>query len=214
MKKGRLIMAKKKDYDYFAFFCHSADIACEAAEYLHKSLVEYSKDSFEENMKEIHAIEHKADSVKNEMIEVLAHEFIAPIDREDISRMAHILDDIVDDIDDIMRRIYMFNIETIRPDAVDFAELIVKSTKAMKKAMWEFRNFKKSKELGSLLLAVNDLETEGDQMQSNCIRKLFTEDSDAVTKLVWTTIFDDMEACMDNCDNAVGVIEGVVMKNI
>ena len=92
-------MAKKKDYDYFAFFCKSADIACEAAEYLHKRLVEYNKDTFEENMNEIHAIEHRADSVKNEMIEVLAHEFIAPIAREDISRMAHILDDIVDDIE-------------------------------------------------------------------------------------------------------------------
>lgn len=207
-------MAKKKDYDYFAFFCKSADIACEAAEYLHKSLIEYNKDTFEENMNEIHAIEHRADSVKNEMIEVLAHEFIAPIDREDISRMAHILDDIVDDIDDIMRRIYMFNIDIIRADAVEFAALIVKTTKAMKAAMEEFKNFRKSKELGNMLLAVDALETEGDEMQSNCIRKLFTEDNDAVTKIVWTTIFDDMEACMDNCDNAVGVIEGVVMKNL
>lgn len=207
-------MAKKKDYDYFAFFCKSADIACEAAEYLHKSLVEYNKDTFEENMNEIHAIEHRADSVKNEMIEVLAHEFIAPIDREDISRMAHILDDIVDDIDDIMRRIYMFNIDSIRAEAVDFAALIVKTTKAVKTAMEEFKNFRKSKEIGNMLLAVNSLETEGDEMQSKCIRKLFTEDNDAVTKLVWTTIFDDMEACMDNCDNAVDVIEGVVMKNL
>ena len=82
-------MAKKKDYDYFAFFCKSADIACEAAEYLHKSLVEYNRETFAGNMNEIHAIEHTADSVKNEMIEVLAHEFIAPIDREDMGFYTH-----------------------------------------------------------------------------------------------------------------------------
>ncbi len=209
-------MAKsnKKEYDYFEFFCKSAEIACDAAEYLHNSLKNYDKNKFEADMNAVHEIEHCADDIKNEMIQVLAHEFIAPIDREDITRMAHVLDDIVDDIDDIMRRIYMFNVEAIREDAVDFAALIVKSTTAMKDAMKEFKNFKKSKELGKMLLTVNALETEGDGLHAQYIKKLFTDDSDAVTKLIWTTIFDDMEACMDNCENAVGIIEGVIMKNI
>lgn len=205
---------RKKEYDYFEFFCKSAQIACDAAEYLYDSLKNYDRDTFEKRLEEVHKIENRADDEKNEMLRILEREFITPIEREDIARMAHTLDDIVDDIDDVMRRVYMFNVESILPNAVSFSELIVKSTAVMKAAMEEFVNFKKSKELGELLLAIDSLETEGDRLHAKYIKELFADNNDAVTKLVWTTIYDDMEACLDNCDNAAGAISNVMLKNL
>ena len=45
------------------------------------------------------------------------------------------------------------------------------------------------------------------------LRRLFTEQTSTDDKLVWTTIFEALEDCLDACENAADIIESVVMKN-
>ena len=204
---------RKKDFDYFDYFCTCADLICEAAAYLNQSMIEFSHSSFFEKVNVMHDIENKADSEKHVMTQQLLHEFIPPIEREDIIALAQQLDNVVDDIEDTMRRVYMFDVKEIRPEALKFTDLIVRCGESLKEVLQEFRNFKNSKSIRDMIVKVNTLESEGDVLHAECFHALFSSNVDTRTLLVWTNILEDFEMCLDACEDAVDIIESVIMKN-
>lgn len=204
---------KKKDTDYFEYFRISAEKAKAAAVFLDKSFRGFEKDNFGDRVDEMHEIEHEADANRHEMIERLAKEFLPPIEREDIVALAQELDNVVDAIDDVAQRTHMFNIDCIRDEALEFTELIICCCNALLEAVAEFRNFRHSKTIKNLLITVNTLESDGDALLSKSIQRLFREKTEPLTTIAWMNIFDGLEECLDACEDAVDIIESVIMKN-
>lgn len=203
----------KKETDYFEYFRRSAEYASKAATLLDEIFRTYNKDNFRQRVDQMHELEHEADANRHGMIEQLVKEFIPPIEREDIVSLAQELDNVVDAIDDVVLRVYMFDVETIRPEALQFTELIIRCCSALQEAVTEFRNFKSSKTLKEKLIRVNTLESEGDALHSESVRRLFIEHTDPMEILIWMKIFDDCEDCLDACEDAVDIIESVIMAN-
>ncbi|MEG0768384.1 MAG: DUF47 family protein [Ruthenibacterium sp.] len=204
---------QKEEYDYFGGFLVCAHAGSTAAQYLHSALSDFSVALLPQHVKEMHSIENDADSDKHEMTSRLAHEFITPIEREDIAALSQQLDNIVDSVEDVIRRIYMFNVSALRTETLAFTELIVSCCSAVEKLVEEFRFFKKSKTIHHSIIAVNTLESEGDKLHADAMRRLFTEETDTRTLLVWMTIFESLENCLDACEDAADIIESVIMKN-
>ena len=100
-----------------------------------------------QNIAEMHRIEHEADVAKHEMLEKLLKEFITVIDREDILELASVIDDVTDSLEDVLLRMYMYNVTSLREDALQFASIIIQCCKEMKIMMQEFSNFRKSKKI-------------------------------------------------------------------
>ncbi len=203
----------RKDTDYFDFFRISAQYASDAAQLLHKILINFDKASFPEQAQKLHEIEHAADNNRHGMITRLAKEFIPPIEREDIVALAQELDNVVDMIDECAQCIYMFDISEIRTEALAFSELMIRCTNALLEAVTEFRSFRNSKTLKTKLITVNTLESDGDTLYMDSVRKLFLENADSRTTFVWIKLYDRFESCFDACEDAVDIIESVVMKN-
>lgn len=206
-------MAKKKNFDYFEYFVDTANIICEASDFLNKMLKSYNASAIKENMDKMHEIEHRSDELKHAMTSNLMHEFITPIEREDILELGNKLDDVVDGLDDAVRRLYMYNVQSIRPDALKLSEMIVKSAYALKDAMVEFKNFKSSKTIKDHIIAVNTVESDSDAIHCEAFHELFSNESDARELMVWVNVFDDLENCIDDCEDAVDIVETVIMKN-
>jgi uncharacterized protein Yka (UPF0111/DUF47 family) len=120
---------------------------------------------------------------------------------------------VTDSIEDIMRRAYMFDIRELREGVLDFTELLIRCCKALEEAVREFRNFKTSKTIHDQLVAVNTLESAGDKLHAEYMRRLFQENASARTTLTWMTLYDGLENCLDACEDAADIIEGVIMKN-
>ncbi len=203
----------KKDSDYFDFFRISAQYASDAAKFLHEILTSFDKATFPDQTQKLHEIEHAADDNRHEMIARLAKEFIPPIEREDIVALAQELDNVVDMIDECAQCLYMFDVSEIRTEALAFSELMIRCTNALLEATTEFRSFRNSKTLKEKLIAVNTLESEGDVLYTESVRKLFLENADSRTTFVWIKLYDRFESCFDACEDAVDIIESVVMKN-
>src|SRR5919109_605037 len=55
-------------------------------------------DSLEAERQKVKAIESAADEIGHQIFERLNATFITPIDREDIARLAHVMDDVVDSV--------------------------------------------------------------------------------------------------------------------
>lgn len=207
-------MAKsKKKNNYFKMFVDIADDAIKAADHLEKTVKDFNPAKAEKMSKSMHEIEHGADLKKHELMKNLGDEFMTPIEREDIVTLALELDDVLDYIEEIFQLFFMFNIQEMRPQAVDFAELIVRGTTAMKICFEEFHSFRKSKTINDKIIEVNVVEELADVLYIKAVRELYTKETDPIKLNAWGIIFDKLEKTCDRCEHVADTIESVIMKN-
>ncbi len=204
-------MARKDNY--FNTFVKLVEFSCKSARLLIEVMTDYQPEKLEERMREMHEIEHSADLEKHLMIERLAREFITPIEREDIMELADQIDNVTDSIEDVLMRLYMFNITVIRKDALDVAIIIEQACEALKKALEEFSNFRKSKTLHKHIVEINRLEEVGDKIYTEATRRLYVSEMNPVAVSAWTHVFHILEKACDSCEDVSDVIESVMMKN-
>ena len=98
--------------------------------------------------------------VHDEIIYELNRAFITPIDREDILLVAHDIDKITDNIENVAFRLWMFNVTALRPEMQEFVELIRKCCGKAAEVLAEFGNFKKSKVILTLIRQLSEYEHE------------------------------------------------------
>jgi len=206
-------MGRKKNYNYFSKFVELADYSCKCAEILHDTLVNFDVATIDKKVTELHSIEHSGDLANHEIMSQLATEFIAPIEREDIVSLSQQIDDITDAIEDVLIKIHMFNVSSIKPEVLEFTELITRSCRTLKSVLEEFANYKKSTALSDNIIEVNRLEEVADKLYYNTVHNLYVNSKDPIELLVWTEIFDLLEKCCDGCEMTANTIETIVMKN-
>lgn len=206
-------MANKGDRYYFDNFVAAADYCCNAAKYLEECLTNYDYAKIEEMLDKMHAYEHEADKKKHEMSAALAKAFVTPLDREDIAEISHRIDDVADYIEEVLQRFYVDRIQTVQPEAIQFASQIVSSCYLMKDILSELVNFKKPKKLHEMIIELNHLEEQCDKLYLQATLREMDTTSDILSILFWREIFDRLEKCVDACEHVGDCVEMIVMKN-
>lgn len=206
-------MMSKKDSFFFENFVESAEVSCEAARALKEILVNFDAGALEQKMAELHEIEHKGDRKRHETTKAIVRAFITPIEREDILKLSQNIDDVTDVVEEILIRIYMNNVTEIRPDALEFVDIVIACCDAMKEMLEEFHNFKKSKKLHDLIININRLEEDGDDLYVKCMRRLHTTETDPLVILAWREVYEFFEKCCDTCENVADIIESIAIGN-
>ncbi len=206
-------MARKKDEYYYDTFVELVDYSCKAAGLLNQIMNHFKADELVKRLEEMHSIEHGGDEARHVMTKKLAKEFITPIEREDIMALANSIDNVTDAIEDVVLRMYMFNVTNIRPYALKMTEVIVKCCDSLKVALGEFHNFRKSKTLHDLIVEVNHLEEDGDKYYTEAMRDLYVNCNDFKEVAAWESTFHFLEKCCDACEDVANAIEDVIMKN-
>jgi len=206
-------MAKKQD-QYFDIFVEMSGFSCSAAAFLRETLGDFHPETLSVALDKMHEIEHSGDMARHGMTKMLAKEFITPIEREDIMAMSEAIDTVTDKTEDVLQRLYMYDVKETRSEAILLADVIVKCTEALREALAEFRNFKKSKIISDRLIEINRLEEVGDRLFIDAVRGIFVDERiEAKERLAWNSVFGYMEDVCDACEDVADVIEGVIMKN-
>ncbi len=203
----------KGDKFYYDNFAECTALAKKAAAYLVNCLENYDSDKIEEMLTEMHAFEHSADLKKHEMSEALAKAFVTPVDREDLDMMSQQLDNVLDLIEEVLQKLYIYNIKTIEPAAIDYAKHLVRACDLLCAIMAEFENFKKSKKLQALIVESNDVEEECDKLYLATMHELTKKSTDLLVTISWYKIYDCFEACSDACEHVSECVRSIVMKN-
>lgn len=211
-------MAKKQKFDYFEAFCLQAEIAAEASQALVDMLENYAPDQdgwAVGQIDKMHQIEQRGDQVSHEITDRLAIEFMPPIDREDVTELAMLLDDVTDLVEEVVQHLYMYDIRELHPHALPVARVIDESVDALAEATKMFREFKKPKKLDKLLVAVHDRECEGDELYIEAKRDVFVNHADAPAAylIAWNSMFTHMEQCCDACERVASVMQKIALKN-
>lgn len=200
-----------KEEVFFDYFIETCEIICKAAALLDDLTNNYV--NVNEKISSIEGTEHACDSNVHKILNELNKSFITPIDREDIFTIAKELDNITDDIETAAHRFSMYNVKSVKPDAITMTKLIVKATIELKSVMVEMKNMKKSKQLQSKIIEVNNVEDEADTIFRDAMANLFITEHDAVEVIKWKEIFELLENTIDACEDVANIVEGVVMKN-
>lgn len=203
----------KGDKFYFENFVACATLAKQAATYLVECLEHYDASNIDKMLEEMHVFEHSADMKKHEMNEALAKAFVTPVDREDLDLLSQQLDTVLDLLEEVLQKLYIYNIKTIEPAAIAYAKHLVKACDLLREIMTEFENFKKSKNLHSLIIAENDVEEECDKLYLATMHELTKNSTDVLVTLSWYKIYDCFEACSDACEHVSECVGSIVMKN-
>jgi len=207
-------MKKARTNEYFEGFVFGMESACKAAEYLEYVVGHYDPEKLDEQVIEMHAIEHEADLNKHKLMQKLAKEFITPIEREDIIMLLQQIDNVTDFIEDVVRKMFMYNAKSMRHEALEFATIIKQCCYESRDALKELPGFQRNSErLATAIVKVNDYEEQGDRLYCAAMRRLYCENAESLERITWTKLFDWMEACCDACEDVMESVELVVMKN-
>ena len=205
-------MAKKK-FDYFEKLEEMAKISQKSAAEIIKILKDFKPDKLPKQLEEIHVLENASDDIKHKIHKNLSRDFLPPIEIEDVVALSESLDDVMDYMEDVLQTLYAYHITEIRGEALEFATLIATCTNSLVKAIHELKNYKKSAELKTHIIEINQFENDGDKIYLDALRNVFTEENDPLTVIKWTKALDYFERCCDAMEDVADIMENVILKN-
>ena len=206
-------MPKKNEDFTFDAFVRGIEASCDAAAMVHDAIINYDPEKLPAQLEDLHAIEHRGDEVKHELVSKVSRAFITPLERDDILTLIQALDNVTDAVEDILIRMRITGVRRMRSDAAAFAELLVRCTDATRQLLQEFRHFKKSKKLNEYIILVNHIEEEGDAMYMEAMRRLHTGVEDLLQLVIWREIYDFFERCFDACEDVADILENMAIGN-
>jgi hypothetical protein len=159
---------------------------------------------------DIRAAEHEGDRLTHEVIDLLNRTFVTPFDRDDMYRLASVIDDICDHVDEAADDIDAYEVTDVPPRAVEQGEVIYRAASRLCEAMELLEGFG---DAHKHLFALRELEDEGDRLSREAVADLFRSGSDPLTIIRWKDIHEQLEEATDACENAADVLEAILVKN-
>jgi predicted phosphate transport protein (TIGR00153 family) len=197
-----------REEKYFTMLNELASKVREGGEVFAKIFKDFSNHA--QYAEQIKQIEVECDEIAAKITQKLNSSFITPIDREDIYLLVTELDDVIDMINDLARRLEIYNITSLKPDAAEVANLLSRSTVEIQDV---FGLLERSQGVGEHCRNINQLEKRADSLYRDAIRRLFREEKDPIEIIKWMSLYEELENTIDRCKDVAEVLEAVVVKN-
>jgi uncharacterized protein Yka (UPF0111/DUF47 family) len=195
--------------EFFTLLAASSTNAVDIARLL-TQLLDGFPDTGVELIKRIKDVEHKGDGLTRSVVDLLNRTFVTPFDRDDIYRLANALDDICDHVDEAADDLALLGVKVVPPAAKAQADVILRAAIELADAVALMDGFKDS---SKQLIALRELEVEGDRLVRDAVAGLFRSGQDAISIIRWKDIYERLEAAVDSCEKAADVLEAILVKN-
>ena len=164
--------------------------------------------------KELKELEHQGDVITHEIIARAHQSFVTPIDREDITQLAHSLDDVMDFIEAAGRTANLYHIAQPREPARELARIVVKMAIKLNEVVPRLRRHGQFPWILEQCVEINTLENEADDVQHAALAELFEVcSSDTCEVIKWREIYGHLENATDRGEDVANVLEGIVLKH-
>jgi len=200
-----------RDMEFYDLFEQEAANLVVAAEKLVDLFNNY--ENVAAKARELKDLEHRGDVITHEIIARVHRTFVTPIDREDITLLAHSLDDVMDFIEAAGRTAYLYHIAQPTERARELARIVDKMARKLNEVMPQLRHHDKFKWILEQCVEINSLENEADDVHHAALAELFEAcPSDACEVIKWRELYQHMEDATDRGEDVANVLEGVVLK--
>jgi uncharacterized protein len=201
-----------RDIEFYDLFEQDTSNLVVAAEKLLDLFENY--EDVEAKAKQLKDFEHQGDVITHEIIQRVHRTFVTPIDREDITLLAHSLDDVMDFIEAAGRTAHLYRIVEPTERARQLARIVAKVTHKLNEAVPRLRHRDQYRWILKQCVQINSLENEADDVQHAALAELFEVcHMDACEVIKWREIYDHLESATDRGEDVANVLEGIVLKH-
>ena len=208
MAKFQFLPAETKFYEWFE---KATDNLLEAAEALEDLLDHYEQ--VESKVARITELEHRGDFIVHEVMHLLMHTLIIPLDGEDVERLISALDDSVDKIEATAVRMLIFRIEAPTEKARQLGHLIRGGASELHMAMPNLREKKNFRLVTEHIKEINTIENNGDRILREALVEIVNHKDDLYNLIRWKEIYEMLEETTDTMEDVADVLQRVVIKN-
>jgi uncharacterized protein len=195
--------------EFYDLFTRAGENALEAARKAEIRFREHPNASV--SQADLKAVEHRGDALTRELIQLLNTQYVTPFDREDIFALATALDDVVDHIDEATDLLDMYRVEATAAPALEQCRILVGAVEHLSDALTRLKGRTGAEEA---LIALKNLEDEGDRIQRDAIASLFQDSRiEPLVVIRWKDIFEALEDAIDACEAAANVVGNILVKN-
>ncbi|MGN6564036.1 MAG: DUF47 domain-containing protein [Thermomicrobiales bacterium] len=203
-----------RDEKFYEYFNDAARNAAETAQLL-VDLVEHYED-VGPKVQRLRDLEHRGDEITHQVFNALNRTFVTPLDREDIRDLASTLDDFVDAIEDVARRLWLYRLPAPTEPARTLARIIGEQAALLAEMVPLLERTKDRDALMRQTVAINRLENEADDIFYNALATLYDGATDipaVIAAIRWGEIYQELEDATDRAEDVANAVEGIVLKN-
>lgn len=202
-----------KDHSFFPLFEKDAENMVKAAGLLKKLMASSTPEEFESIHKEIRDVEHIGDEITVQTYEQLNKSFITPFDREDIHELTAHIDDIVDSINGISRRVCLYKPKKLIPVYKEIAAIIYEGAVEIEGAIHCLKDAVANKEkIMKACARVKEIEHEADELYFSGVSELFEKEEDPKELLKNNKILENLERCVDEEEDVTDTLKSILIK--
>jgi len=205
---SRLMPREGRFFDYFTE--HGEQLVLGAREL--RALMDNVQE-LPERKRAIEKIEHRADKITQQTMQLLHQTFITPIDRDEIHQLITRMDDILDLMEDVSQCMFLYDIHAVTDEARKLADTCVASTERIRTAVGQLSNLKNADSILALCKEIDKIEGDADQIMRGAMAKLFREEADAKHVLKMKEIYQLLESVTDRGQDVANIIEGIVLES-
>ena len=198
-------------------FCEQAKRIREAAQELRQMIVEDIP--ADRHVATIRDIEMAADAVARKIFIAANRTFNAPIDREDILSLAHVLDDVVDLIEDTAKGIQRYGVRNFPAEMREMADAVVAAAGVLEKVMPFLDSIAKDyKAIAALCEQVGQIEGRADESLDLGLTRLRVQlragEVDTIGYIDRKELYELIENVVDKCDDVANAIQSITAKHV
>lgn len=202
-----------KDHSFYPLFEKDAANLVKAAELLIELLSTSDPAEHERIYQHIKEVEHIGDEITDTTYHQLNKSFITPFDREDIHELTANIDNVVDSINGIGRRICLYKPKKLLPVYGEMAKMILEGAKEIKICIHCLNDAAANKdEITRACDRIKDIEHKADDYYFVAVSELFEQEKDPSELLKNNKILEILERCVDEEEDVSDTIKAILIK--
>jgi uncharacterized protein len=195
------------DTSFYDLFTVSAQHIVTGAELLAEMISEGA--DREDVARRMREAEHVCDENTHAIVRRVNSSFVTPFDREDIYSLAGCLDDVMDDMDEVVDLILLYEVVNFPAEVLNQVEIIQRCAEITAEAMPKLRAMTG---LDEYWIEINRLENSGDKSYRRTLAKLFSGDFKAIEVLKLKDIITSLEGAIDAFEKVANIVEQIAVK--
>ena len=197
-------------------FCQQAELILRAAQALRQMIFEHV--SAEQHVAAIRDIELAGDAVARQIFISANRTFNAPIDREDILALAHLLDDCLDLIEDTAKGIQRYDVRETPVEMQAMGDAVVEAAGILQKVMPFLDSVTKDyKAIAALCEQVGQIEGRADESFDLGLTHLRAQlrrgEVDTIGYIDRKELYELIEDVVDKCDDVANAVQTITAKH-
>ena len=206
-----------REGNFFELFDQHGDYIAQGARAFIAMIQNYADPVLREKYaNEVGSAERQADRITAEVNRLLHKTFITPIDREQIHGLINAMDDILDLLQDASETMSLYDVRSMNEDILRLGDLSAKCCERVQHAVSLLPKLSEHATADNAIKTceeIDRLESDADRVMRSAMSKLFREETDVRELIKLKTIYEQLEAISDRCEDVANLIEGVVLEN-